>query len=373
MPTSAPTLVPTSQPTSTSTPTRVPTNTATQQPTSVPPTATATPSPTATGTARPTLPALAQLSQFESQMYTFGQTHCNTLNGSASQDSKLSGTYYDAAWGYQQIQRYTGDSSWRRCVTAALQVYGTNYTLANNGVIPGFWQFTRGFLNEYLSTGSTSALTNLNLIANNGVFTRDTTPNNQLTDHTMSRENAYALDAKLSQFLAGGAYNARIPTLVNNALGHINQWFVSSSDPYLYVRPFMVGLTARSLIQYWEITRDPRIIPVLQMVADRLWSDLWIQQSLAFKYTNVNTANFPPSAFAYNTGGTEPMPDLNMIVAPLYGFLYHVTGDVKYIERGDLIFKGGVQGAYLTGIKQFNQNFFWSFSYIEWRNEPPLQ
>jgi hypothetical protein len=135
----------------------------------------------------------------------------------------------------------------------------------------------------------------------------------------------------------------------------------------------MVALSARSLIAYWDVTQDTRIIPALKNAADILWAEYWLPQNKAFKYTNIDTRNLPPSVYGYNTGGTEPAPDLNLIIVPLFGFLYHVTGDITYIQRGDEIFTGGVVGAYLSSAKQFNQNYFWSFDYLKYRSLRPRQ
>ena len=190
-----------------------------------------------------------------------------------------------------------------------------------------------------------------------------------LLNVSTSRENAYALYAKIMQYEAGGGLSPRAAILAENALGHISQWFVLKNSPY--VRPFMVALTARALIKYWEINPDPRIISALKLAADSLWA-YWLPAQGSFKYTSVDTGAFPTTAPDYNTGGTEPAPDLNLLIAPLYGFLYHVTGDMSYLDRGDQIFLGGVNNAFMNGIKQFNQSYFWSFEYVSYRKDAPL-
>ncbi len=68
--------------------------------------------------------------------------------------------------------------------------------------------------------------------------------------------------------------------------------------------------------------------------------------------------------------GLGPAPDLNLMIAPLYGWLFQQTGDVKYRDIGDRIFTSGVQRAYLDGGKQFTQNYRWSFQYLNWRESP---
>ncbi len=70
--------------------------------------------------------------------------------------------------------------------------------------------------------------------------------------------------------------------------------------------------------------------------------------------------------------GTQPAWELNMLIAPVYAWLYHQTGDATYRTRGDDVFRGGVVGAWLDGAKQFNQNYRWSFAYVAWREAAPL-
>ena len=67
---------------------------------------------------------------------------------------------------------------------------------------------------------------------------------------------------------------------------------------------------------------------------------------------------------------TKPgAPDLNLLIAPAFAWLYQRTGDTTYRDRGDQIFAGGVKGAYLDGAKQFNQSYMWSFDFVKWRSE----
>jgi hypothetical protein len=74
-------------------------------------------------------------------------------------------------------------------------------------------------------------------------------------------------------------------------------------------------------------------------------------------------------AMIYDLNAAPPNPtaDLNLLVAPMYAFLYSMTGETKYRDQGDLLFAGGVQRAWLDGSKQFNQNYWWSFDYVVWR------
>jgi len=76
--------------------------------------------------------------------------------------------------------------------------------------------------------------------------------------------------------------------------------------------------------------------------------------------------------FWYESSKRVPAADLSLLVCPLYGWLWHYTGDKSFLEMGDQLFENGVQGAYLDGGKQFSQNYRWSFDYVKWRKEPPV-
>ena len=71
----------------------------------------------------------------------------------------------------------------------------------------------------------------------------------------------------------GGAPNPHFQDLVEAQFGQFDQWFVSKSTKY--VQPFMVALAAEALIQYWDVSHDPRVLPTLQMAADQVWAQSW--------------------------------------------------------------------------------------------------
>lgn len=61
-----------------------------------------------------------------------------------------------------------------------------------------------------------------------------------------------------------------------------------------------------------------------------------------------------------------PAPDLNLLISPMFEWLYKQTGQSRFRVRADTIFEGGVKGAWLVGGKQFNQNYMWSFDQVKW-------
>jgi hypothetical protein len=121
------------------------------------------------------------------------------------------------------------------------------------------------------------------------------------------------------------------------------------------MQPFMVGLLCEALIKYHEQTPDPRIPFVLTLALDQLWNQAWVDRDESFFYISSKPSE----------GGA---PDLNLLIAPAYAWLYSTTGSSVIRERADRIFNAGVERAYLDGGKQFSQNYRWSADFVHWRN-----
>lgn len=173
------------------------------------------------------------------------------------------------------------------------------------------------------------------------------------------RETSYIVNAyRYTQKLGNEAPNYE--RSVDWLVGMFTQWFVSKNDAYL--KPFMIGLAFESLIQYYEESNDPRIPYLMVTAADELWKTAWMNESRGFFYENQNVNN----EANWRIYGA---PDLNLLIAPAYAWVWQLTGDPKYQDMADQIFSGGVEGAYL-GPKQFSQNYKWSFDFVEWRTNP---
>jgi hypothetical protein len=125
------------------------------------------------------------------------------------------------------------------------------------------------------------------------------------------------------------------------------------------MRPFMVGLTMQALIQAYQATHDSRIPPAIATALQGLSTRAWIPSQQAFMYTDRVAPD--------GSGGTDPAPDLNLLIAPAYARMYRQSGDMTYRQQGDQTFAGGVRNATLDEAKQFNQNYEFSFDYLAWR------
>lgn len=294
-------------------------------------------------------------------MREYGAVHCSNLapTSSFTEEERLTATQYDAEAVFYQIRDYTKDTTWSVCANRAEVVYRDHYVFPNNGLIPGYWIFTKGLALDYEVTGDALSQNAAILISQNAAYAADYTPLDWTIDASMSREVAYAIQAYLDAEAVGAPYRSRTGPLVDQALGHIDQWFVSQTAEY--VRPFIFALTANALIHYHEETADPRVLPALILGADWIWSHCWLPADEAFQYTDRIVAS----------GGIEPAPDLNLLIAPVYAWLWSRTGDAIYLERADQIFAGGVKRAWLAGAKQFNQNYRYSFDFVRWRSSQP--
>jgi len=300
-------------------------------------------------------------STWESHMITFGRMACDTIfQRDLSTDELLTATYYDGAAVFYQVKDYTHDTSWNRCAERALHIYRDLYVIPNSAKVPGYWNFSQGDVEHFLRTGDQLSRTTALNLSRSAAFTPDQTPLTWSKNAAYSREVAYAILSYLGAERLGEPRRPRLNLLVAQALSHLDQWQRGDAS---YMRPFMVGITMEALISYYEVTRDDLVLQAISRTLDWLWDRAWLPRNNAFMFTDRKTS----------TGGTEPAPDLNLIIAPAYAWAYHHTGEPRFLERGDRIFAGGVQGAWLNNTKQFHQSYLWSFRYIKYREQLPLR
>jgi len=349
------------------------------------------------GNAAPVKMDAAVLTQWEQQMTDKGRQNCEQIKRNAADpavdlDHKIIDIYYDGAKVYSQIGDYAGARDpasapyWRGCAVAANHVYRDLYALTSAcygggfGCVAGYWNFTTGMRLDYEKNGDVLSRQTAILVSQHASFASDAEPVEATVTAERSREVAYAIRGYIDAEVLGETRRAKLAAMVNNALGHIDQWFISRSyrcpqdcDPQAavgqyYIQPFMVGLTAEALIRYHGRTGDARVVPALRVALDWIWDNAWLPGDEAFWYDNWvadPSLPFPPATSHGADRGAAP--SLNLLIAPAFAWMYSQTGETKYRDRGDRIFAGGVRNAYLDGGKQFDQNYFWSFDYLDWR------
>lgn len=306
---------------------------------------------------------IPELARWQSQMLSYGRSDANTLaqvRAGAAPSTLLGQTYYDAERVFLQIANYTKDPSWLVAEQDAKTIYRDNYLVPNSGGLPGYWLFAKGQEMDYQQTGDPASKNAVMLLAQNGAYSSDSTPPDWTSSTITSREVAYNIMSELAAEDLGAPRRDRTNLLVDQALGQIDQWFVSKTAPFM--QPFMVGLTSEALIDWYDKTGDPRVLPALKTAMNGVWNTTWDTASNSFVYVDRTCSE----------GSRTPAPDLNLLIAPAFAWIYHQTGDTSFRDRGDQAFAGGVDGAWLADGKHFDQNYKWSFDYVNWRSQAPL-
>jgi hypothetical protein len=314
---------------------------------------------------------LASWANFESRMLSFGATHGDWLI--ANQDNadwgpSLNRGYYDFGFIAYTIAEYTGADVdlWRSRGDAWLRVYDNYVTNVASGAPAGWYKFTGGLRKKHHLTGDVPSRTLVSQIALHGAYNPDATPIDRTADAAFSREVAYAVMNYIDDEKLGAPHRAKMEDFISQIYapktGHFAQWF--DSPPYVpkdgqsYFSPFMWGLSSLAGIQYVnDIGPDARILPAIRAAADWVRPNCWSDKEKQHLYRT----NDPLWGNA---------PDLEMFVAPVYWWLYKMTGDTKYKAWGDASFNAAFAtrgGAYLTGGKQFTESFRWVFDGLLYR------
>lgn len=292
--------------------------------------------------------------------------------------SRQNSTYYDGQrvayqiYDYARLKGWSNSDRWLQAAKDAHDIYYHYAITGSNGGVIGNWLFTKGFLERWKRTGDTvsrDAILKMSVTSN---YCRDTNndydPEWGTNDAARSRECAYALNCLLdSEEVGGPSRAARIKKLLDFALDHIRQWFVTktSDNP----RVFMVGMTLEALI-YYDTLRpgDARIRPAIKTALDALYTpDYWLPDLKTFVYELRDTNPKDPD------DGRAPAPDLNLLMAPAWAWYYNQTGELKYREQGDEIFAGAIRADLrANSFKNFNQSYRSSFNYIKWALSEPI-
>ena len=150
--------------------------------------------------------------------------YANLVNDS----ERLAATYYDATRIYEQIADYTGNAVWDDCASKAKAIY-RGYVMRNNGNVPGYWNFTSGFRMDWERNSDALSKQAAILLSQNAAYCTDTTPPENTVTPSRSREVAYCILSYLNAEDLGAPRRARLTTLTDQALGHVDQWFVSKT------------------------------------------------------------------------------------------------------------------------------------------------
>jgi len=287
-----------------------------------------------------------------------------TVAGKALCDSAQADTYYDSARVYYQIADYTHDTTWNACAKRGVTTYRDGYLAPNNFGAAGWNIFAQGLLMDWQRTNDAASKDALLKLAKNSAFAASY-PLEWTAPADSSREVAYNVEAKLIAVSLGGSVWG-LNEQVEQAFNHLTQWTrllqgQPSGTKTTYVRPFMAALTAEALIQWAgaDATKAARVVSALRPLFDAMWVSCWLPDQQTMAYTDKVAPD--------GTGGRDPAKDLNLLIAPVYAWLYQQTKQPADRDRADQLFIGGATNAFLGQGKMFNQNYRWSFDYLKWR------
>lgn len=248
----------------------------------------------------------------------------------------------------------------------------------------GYWNFPDGLYYACTQQASAQGCSDLHGLANgnNGNLVAE---DGGRFDVTNTRETAYALGLRRLDYDQGGGSStlAEVKALVNYNLGSVdgivNGQVERGAGCYGFEEAFMDGLLADELIKYYNDPQtgnqaDPRIPPAIQALADHVWATLWIPRTGDNGYFLYGRFGCDTTGQIAEDAGGSDLRSLNLLIAPLFAWVYKETGQAIYQKEGDAVWNSGVTTAVNSGLgwsgKNFSQQYRWSFGYPLWRSAP---
>ncbi|MEI6845696.1 MAG: hypothetical protein WCK36_01450 [Candidatus Firestonebacteria bacterium] len=325
-------------------------------------------------------PVIPQLTAWENNMKTEGakymtQPTCDCTGLASSTYQERFSWYYDGIKVFHQVAKYTKDNSWLTGALNCRNYYRDGYVVGcKNYAVDGWRNFTHGLYYDWIVLNDATSKSTAIKMAKQGKFSQlGVVDWNIYKIEDSSREIAYAINAwHVARDLGDPAFTGRDP-YIDKGCAVLDSWktYLSgypgstypTSDSEKY-QPFMFGLLAEALIHVSERS------DTAQADKDKIQQKIKEVAVLTYDKLYLPTSH----AFPINTSAVSSMaPVLNLLIVPLYGWLWNVTGDNYFLNAGDLIWSDGVvygPAEFFSG-KQYSQNYRWSFDYVRWRSTDP--
>jgi hypothetical protein len=299
------------------------------------------------------IPPIPGLKKWEDTMLFLAAKYCNP-NEVMSFGYESQVWYYDGGRVFFQIADYTKDPDrWNPCALNIIKQY-RDYVISAGGSVTGWRVFPHGLAMNYWRSGD-------DLSRQAAVLLTTGSPYAQSGGNVVStilgdmgiRETAYIINAYVTAEQLGQPRSPYLARAVDFALGHFDQLFVSK--PWRFDQIFFDGIMAEALINYYELTGDPRIPPAIRSMLDWLWDNAYSPKKHALAY---NPLRVPPS---YTTVQSN-------LVIPAFAWYWQLTGNDTYRVRGDDLFEHALDEDISYSGKIFSQNYKWSFDYVRRRS-----
>jgi uncharacterized beta-barrel protein YwiB (DUF1934 family) len=293
------------------------------------------------------------LSKWESTMTQLAEKWCGA-NAVYAFSTESQVWYYDGARVFFQIADYTQNKAWEACAFNIARQY-RDYVLASNGKLPGWRIFTSGLRMAWERTGDNRYRDAVALLSTNSGFATYTLV---ISEQTI-REVAYIINAHVDAEKMGLPRYPHLARTVDALIGQFDRLFVAKT--YDSHQTFMDGLAAEALINYYELTRDPRVPPTIKLMLDWMWDYGWIKSQYQLI---INPEPLGPKC---GWGCQQGNTDLINLTVPAFAWYWSVTGDPVYQQRGDEMFAHSLDSDISYSGKIFSQNYKWSPAYVSWR------
>jgi hypothetical protein len=268
--------------------------------------------------------------------------------------------YYDGARVFFQIADYTANPKYLDCAFNIVDQYA-NHVIASAGKLKGYQVFTRGLRFAWERTQDPRYKEAIRLLATQGLYSTS----GGMPDEYYIRESAFSLHAMVDAELAGLGRNPLMARNVDYILGMFNTLFVTGT--YTLHHSFFDGLAAESLIAYYQLTKDPRIVPAIKLMTEWIWTKAYNRATGKMVY------NPEPLGPKCASGCQVYFSDLMNLVIPAMGWLASLTHDDELMSRAEEMFGHSLDGTTAMGSvaldsgKHFSQNYRWSFDYVKLR------
>ena len=293
------------------------------------------------------------LKTWESRMTELGRKWCDDRTYGFGWEQDV--WFYDGARVYFQIADYTHDPSWNKCALHIAAQYKTNI-LSNGGKLPGWRVFPQGMRMAWERTGDSGYKQAVVLLAENSAFAQ---VGGRAAD-ALIRETAYVVEAYIEAEEVGEPRNAKLAQAAGYLIEDFRRIFVTGG--YQLHQPFFDGLAAEALIDYYQLTKDPRVPPAIKWMLDGDWERAYDRK------THQTAYNPDPPGPTCSVGCQKYNAGLENLIAPAYAWYWHYSKDDVYRERGDEMFEHALDHDTSYSGKIFSQNYRWSFDYVKWRS-----
>lgn len=319
---------------------------------------------------------------YEAHFRTFGDIHWarqrTSVFGGGTANGEAGGQFYDRAKIWYVAWARSGDPEYLQRAELQVAAY-LNYLEAQSYKVQTWWVLPDGLGLNYLLTrnpGSAAAIVrlaerqasqhNLQMIGDPSPSSDADNREQAITLSALLWANAISLERGPKDSI--GARRAWAPILTEALERILSTQMADGAFRFASaggaVKPFMLGMLLTALIQYHERFRpDSRIKDVVTKALDYVWDHCWDTSYQAFRYVEH------PNRL---DADTTPYPDLNLLLVHGFGWAFRMTGERKFVERGDYVWAGGVTLADLQNGKAFNQNYCNSYRYLPLRGRAPL-